>query len=162
VKLEYFQLISRIEALDIEAGTLEALAQVPLTSTIFEGHFPGYPILPGTLMIEAMAQACGHLVLATTRYEVMAFLLEVRGAKMRSFVQPGAALRIAARLEHLGSGYAVAHGAITEDGKRVTEAVIRLKTMPFPSDALRDVMLDLVETLGLPRPDLTKGAARDA
>lgn len=153
MRLEYFQLLTRIEAIDIEAGTLEALGQIPQSSTIFEGHFPGYPIMPGALMIECMAQACGHLVLAATRYELMAFLIGVREAKMRSFVEPGTALKIGARLEHLGSGFAVAHGAITHEGKRIAEAEIRLRTMAFPSDSLRAVMLDLVESLGLPRPE---------
>ncbi len=152
MRIEYFQLISRIEALDLSAGTLEALAEVPLTSTIFEGHFPGYPIMPGVLLIESMAQACGHLVLAATRYEIMPFLIEVRGAKMRSFVPPGAKLKVSAKLEHLGSGFAVCHGEIALEGKKVAEAEIRFRTMAFPSDAMRGVMLDLVESLGLPRP----------
>jgi len=159
MRIEYFQLITRIDALDLEAGTLEALGQVPLTSTIFEGHFPGYPIMPGVLLIESMAQACGHLILATLKYEVMPFLIEVRNAKMRSFVQPGAALQVSARIEHVGSGYVVAHARIAHEGKKVTEAEIRFRTMPFPSDAMRDVMLDLVESLGLPRPQLKGGSA---
>ena len=158
MRIEYFQLITRIEALDLEAGTLEALGQVPLTSTIFEGHFPGYPIMPGVLLIESMAQACGHLILATTQYEIMPFLMEVRGAKMRSFVEPGASLKISARLEHLGSGFAVAHGQIVFEGKKIAEAEIRFRTMAFPSDAMRGVMLDLVERLGLPRPMSKEGS----
>src|ERR1700741_4225264 len=102
--LKYFHLIDRITDLDVGKRTIAVQAQVPLTSTIFEGHFPGYPIMPGVLLIESMAQACGHLILATLKYEVMPFLIEVRGAKMRSFVQPGAALKISARIEHIGSG----------------------------------------------------------
>jgi 3-hydroxyacyl-[acyl-carrier-protein] dehydratase len=152
MRIEYFQLITRIDKLDIAAGTLEALGQVPLTSTIFEGHFPGYPIMPGVLLIESMAQACGHLILATLNYEAMPFLVAVKDAKMRSFVTPGSALTVSARLEHMGSGYAVAHGQISHEGKRMTEAEIRFMIMPFPSDAMKHVMLDLVESLGLPRP----------
>ena len=154
MRIEYFQLITRIDKLDLEAGTLEALGQVPLASTIFEGHFPGYPIMPGVLLIESMAQACGHLILATLNYESMPFLIGVKDAKMRSFVQPGAALTVAARLEHMGSGYAVAQGQISHEGKRVTEAEIRFRLMPFPADAMKQVMLDLVESLGLPRPEM--------
>ena len=157
MRIEYFQLISRIDALDVKAGTIEALGQVPLTSTIFEGHFPGYPIMPGVLLIESMAQACGHLILATLEYKAMPFLIEVRNAKMRSFVQPGAALNVSARIEHVGSGYVVAHAEISHEGKKVTQAEIRFRTMPFPSDAMRHVMLDLVESLGLPRPAVSSG-----
>jgi 3-hydroxyacyl-[acyl-carrier-protein] dehydratase len=99
-----------------------------------------------------MAQACGHLILATLNYEAMPFLVAVKDAKMRSFVTPGSALTVSARLEHMGSGYAVAHGQISHEGKRMTEAEIRFMIMPFPSDAMKHVMLDLVESLGLPRP----------
>lgn len=164
MRIEYFQLISKIHAVDITGGTLEALAQVPLASTIFEGHFPGYPIMPGVLLIESMAQACGHLVLATTHYALMPFLMEVRGAKMRSFVEPGVALTVSARLEHLGSGFAVTHGQIARDGKKIADAEIRFRTMPFPSDAMRELMLDLVESLGQPRPQPKplEGSPRDA
>jgi 3-hydroxyacyl-[acyl-carrier-protein] dehydratase len=109
-----------------------------------------------------MAQACGHLILATVRYKVMPFLMEVRHAKMRNFVTPGAELVITAKLDHLGSGFAVAHASVTHEGKRVTEAEIRFRTMPFPSDAMKDVMLDLVEGLGLPRPVLAEAQAGGA
>lgn len=150
MRIEYFQLLTRIDALDIPGATLTATGLVPTASTIFEGHFPGYPIMPGVLLIESMAQACGHLILATVGYEVMPFLMEVRHAKMRNFVTPGAEITVTAKLDHLGSGYAVAHAQVVHKGKKVTEAEIRFKTMPFPADAMKTVMLDLVEKLGMP------------
>jgi 3-hydroxyacyl-[acyl-carrier-protein] dehydratase len=161
MRIEYFQLLTRIDALDIEAGTLTATGEVPQSSTIFEGHFPGYPIMPGVLLIESMAQACGHLVLATVHYRVMPFLMEVRQAKMRNFVTPGAKITVTAKLDHLGSGFAVAHAQVAHEGKKVTEAEIRFKTMPFPADAMKTVMLDLVEKLGLPRPVLEDAAQNE-
>ena len=57
--LEYFHLIDRITDLNIGAKTIAVEAQVPQKSTIFEGHFPGYPLMPGVLLIEAMAQTSG-------------------------------------------------------------------------------------------------------
>ena len=65
---------------------------------MFEGHFPGYPILPGVLMIETMAQTGGWLVLATPGCAKMPFLMQVEKAKMRSFVAPGQALEAEATL----------------------------------------------------------------
>ena len=56
---------------------------------MFEGHFPGYPILPGVLMIETMAQTGGWLVLATLGCAKMPFLIQVEKAKMRSLRRPG-------------------------------------------------------------------------
>jgi len=152
MRIEYFQLISKIEAVDTDAGTLRATGDVPETSTIFEGHFPGYPIMPGVLLIESMAQASGHLILKTNNYEVMPFLLTVERAKMRAFVSPGDHIVLDTKLVHVGSGYAVTEATVSKDGKKVAEAELKFRTMPFPSDAMKSVMLDLVERLGLPRP----------
>lgn len=152
--IEYFQLLSRIESLDTAANQLRAIGDIPETSTIFEGHFPGTPLMPGVLLIESMAQAAGHLVLATNAYTEMPFLVEVRRAKLRQFVEPGSRVMVEAKIEHMGSGYAVAHAQVSHEDKRVAEAEIRFRLLPFPSDTMKTVMLDLVERLGLPRPAL--------
>ena len=68
MKLEYFQLIDRIVEIDLAARTIRTEARVPLASTIFEGHFPGHPLMPGVLLIEAMAQTAGWLVIAATQF----------------------------------------------------------------------------------------------
>ena len=59
MRLEYFQLIDRIAELDLAERTIRAEARVPTASTIFEGHFPGHPLMPGVLLIETMAQTVG-------------------------------------------------------------------------------------------------------
>ena len=89
MQLEYFQLIDRIVDLNVGEKTITVEAQVPENSTIFEGHFPGYPIMPGVLLIEAMAQTSGWLLLALMKFERMPFLAAVKEAKMRGFVTPG-------------------------------------------------------------------------
>ena len=86
--LEYFQLIDRILDLNIGEKTITVEAQVPQHSTIFEGHFPGYPIMPGVLLIESMAQTSGWFLLALMKFERMPFLAAVKEAKMRGFVVP--------------------------------------------------------------------------
>jgi len=57
MRLEYFQMLDEVEALDTEKATLVAIARIPLESPVFEGHFPGHPIMPGVLLLETMAQA---------------------------------------------------------------------------------------------------------
>ena len=89
MRLEYFQLIDRIVDLRLADRKISTEATVPTTSTIFEGHFPGFPLMPGVLLIEAMAQTSGWLVVAVNRFERMAFLAAVKDAKFRMFVTPG-------------------------------------------------------------------------
>ena len=86
--LEYFKLIDRIVDLNVGERTITVEAQVPVHNTIFEGHFPGHPIMPGVLLIEAMAQTSGWLLIALNKFERMPFLAAVKEAKMRSFVNP--------------------------------------------------------------------------
>src|SRR6267154_5725205 len=98
MQLEYFQLIVRIVDLHVSERTITVEAQVPLQNTIFEGHFPGYPIMPGVLLIEAMAQSSGWLLIALTKFQRMPFLAAVKEAKMRSFVSPGDQLMVEASI----------------------------------------------------------------
>src|SRR6476646_8935317 len=112
MQLEYFQLIDRIVALDPGSRSITVEAQVPQQSTIFEGHFPGYPLMPGVLLIEAMAQTSGWLLISLLKFERMPFLAAVKEAKMRSFVSPGELLTIDANVLHEGSGYAMTEAKV--------------------------------------------------
>src|ERR1700692_128225 len=115
--LEYFQLIDRIVDLNVGERTITVEAQVPEHSTIFEGHFPGYPIMPGVLLIESMAQTSGWLLVALMKFERMPFLAAVKEAKMRGFVSPGEKLTIEASLIHEGSGYAITEAKVRVAGE---------------------------------------------
>jgi 3-hydroxyacyl-[acyl-carrier-protein] dehydratase len=150
MRIDYFQLIDRIVELDIAARTIGAEARVPQTSTIFEGHFPGFPILPGVLMIESMAQTAGWLVIAATRFERMPFLVAVKEAKLRRFVEPGQLLSLSAALVHEGSGYAVADARGTVDGKPVCNAQITYRLANFPGPEFRHHMEDMARRLEFP------------
>jgi 3-hydroxyacyl-[acyl-carrier-protein] dehydratase len=157
MRIEYFQLIDRIVDLDLGGRTIRVDAQVPQESTIFEGHFPGHPLMPGVLLIEAMAQASGWLVLAATKFERMAFLAAVKEAKLRSFVVPGQLLSIEAKVLHDGSGYAMTQASITVNGKRTCESELTLRVMPFPDPRLRANMEEMAVRIGFPMKALTDG-----
>src|SRR5947208_6953882 len=107
MRIEYFQLIDRIVDLDLAQQTIRTEARVPSASTIFEGHFPGFPLMPGVLLIESMAQTAGWLVVAQRRFEAMPFLASLKEVKLRTFVKPGTRLLFSAKLIHEGSGFAV-------------------------------------------------------
>ena len=149
MRLEYFLLIDRVVKIDIAGRTISSEATVPTQSTIFEGHFPGYPLMPGVLLIETMAQTAGWLVVALNRFERMPFLVSVKEAKLRTFVEPGQQLIIDAQVTHEGSGYAVAEAKIKADGKQVCDSAITFRVLDFPNADMRTVMRDRAAQLGL-------------
>jgi 3-hydroxyacyl-[acyl-carrier-protein] dehydratase len=157
MRIEYFQLIDRIVDLDIGAQTIRTEARVPQTSTIFEGHFPGYPLMPGVLLIEAMAQTAGWLVIAITRFTRMPFFAAVKEAKLRSFVTPGQALSLSAKLLHEGSGFAMTRAEIHCDGKRLCNADITFRVVEFPNPEFRASMEKMADLLEFPRKALAHG-----
>jgi len=150
MRLEYFQMVDRIVDLDPAARTVRAECLVPESSPVFEGHFPGHPLLPGVLMIETIAQTGGWLVLAVLRFQRMPFLAQVKEAKLRRFVVPGQRLQTEARLLHDGSGYAMLAGSIACDGRKVADAEITYRVVPFPNEILRAQMLETARRVAVP------------
>jgi 3-hydroxyacyl-[acyl-carrier-protein] dehydratase len=149
MRLDHFQMIDRVERIDRSGQTIVCRCEVPRESTIFAGHFPGHPLLPGTLMIETIAQCCGLLVLALQDFARMPVLIGVDKARMRAMVAPGATLAAEGRLVQEGSGYAAAAGSLVSEGRKVAEAAIRLGTIPFPSDQLREDARAFARRIGL-------------
>ena len=150
MRLEYFQLIDRIVALSLADQTIRAEARVPTASTIFEGHFPGHPLMPGVLLIEAMAQTSGWLLIAITKFTRMPFFAAVKEAKLRSFVTPGQELALSSRLVHEGSGFAITMADIRCNGKVVCNAEITFRLVEFPSPEFRASMEKMAKTLEFP------------
>jgi 3-hydroxyacyl-[acyl-carrier-protein] dehydratase len=150
MRIEYFQLIDRIVDLDLAEQTIRAEARVPTASTIFEGHFPGYPLMPGVLLIESMAQTAGWLVIAVTKFTRMPFFAALKEAKLRSFVTPGQMLSLSANLVHEGSGYAIARAQIECDGKRTCNAEITFRLAEFPNPEFRASMEKMANILDFP------------
>ena len=133
MRLEYFDMIDRVVELDRPGKRILARSTVPAASPVFDGHFPGHPLVPGVLLTETMAQASGYLVLALTDFTHMPFLMGVDKARFRTFVGPGAELEVEAFLEHEGSGYAVTRAKIAVESRAICDADLRFRIMPFPA-----------------------------
>ena len=151
MQLEYFQLVDRILDLNLEARTIRVEARVPKTNSIFEGHFPGHPIMPGVLLIESMAQSSGWLLIALFKFERMPFLAAVKEAKMRGFVSPGEVLTIDASVIHEGSGYAITEAKISVGGKVRSNATLTFSHITFPNPDLRGYMDAVAKRIGFPQ-----------
>lgn len=148
MQLEYFHMIDRIVDLDVDGKTIVVEARVPTESTVFEGHFPGYPLMPGVLLIESMAQASGWLQLGVFKFERMPILAAVREAKVRGSVFPGELMSIEASLAHEGSGYAMTDATIRVGGKLRANSALTFTLIPFPNADMRGHMAKVAERVG--------------
>ena len=150
MRLEYFLLIDRIAELKLDERTIRVDATVPDKSTIFEGHFPGHPLMPGVLLIETMNQASGWLIIGLTKFTRMPFFAAVKEAKLRSFVTPGQKLSVTASIKHEGSGFTMTSAEIRHDGKLVCSADLTFRLVEFPSPDFRASMEKVAKEIEFP------------
>ena len=131
-----FLLIDRITEIDPKQRVV-ALKNVTSNEPHFQGHFPDYPIMPGVLIIEAMAQAGGALLLTEIpdRAEKLMVFTGIDNAKFRRPVVPGDQLRIEVTVLNWRSRAVRMQGAVTVDGKLACEATITCQLVPRPGSA---------------------------
>jgi 3-hydroxyacyl-[acyl-carrier-protein] dehydratase len=115
----------------VEMGedSIVGLKNVTINEPHFTGHFPGFPVMPGVLIIEAMAQVGGLLigkVAPHTRGKIM-FLASVEEAKFRRPVVPGDQLRIEMKILRLKHSVAKMRGLAIVDGQVAAEAILMCK-----------------------------------
>ena len=123
-----FLLVDRVVELD--AGQrIRALKNVTFNEPFFQGHFPGRPVMPGVLVIEAMAQAGGLLTQLSTEKGAhkdgqLFYLVKVDNARFSRMVVPGDQLDIEVRVKRLIRNMALYECAARVDGKVVASAEI--------------------------------------
>lgn len=149
MNIEYFKMIDEVVSVRHDLSTITCMAMVPTDAKVFEGHFPGNPLLPGALSIEVMAQAAGFLAMLNADLKKMGYLLALENARFRVPVRPGTTLTAFAQRTHLGSGYAAFRCALHASATQVASAELRIKLSEFENDVLRDAVLGRLAQLRL-------------
>ena len=131
-----FLLVDRI--LELEPDRIVGIKNVTINEPFFVGHFPDFPVMPGVLIVEAMAQVAGVLVLSQIpdRKNKLVLLASVEQAKFRRPVRPGDQLRIEMKLTRRKASIAKMYGQASVDGLVVAEAEMMCKLADRTPQAL--------------------------
>ena len=126
-----FLLIDRVVEME-RKQRIVAIKNVTFNEPQFQGHFPDYPIMPGVLMVEAIAQAGGALLLSEIpdRDSKLMLFTSIENARFRRPVTPGDQLRIEVTVLNWRSRAVRMRGDITVDGKLVCDAIVMCQVVP--------------------------------
>ncbi|HEX2803437.1 MAG TPA: 3-hydroxyacyl-ACP dehydratase FabZ [Sphingomicrobium sp.] len=117
-------LVDRVESLDPDRGIV-AIKAVTINEQFFQGHFPGRPIMPGVLIVEALAQAAGVLAvesLGLAGTGKLVYFMAIEGAKFRAPVEPGVLLRLEVEFVQKRTSVCKFAGRALIEGKVAAEA----------------------------------------
>jgi 3-hydroxyacyl-[acyl-carrier-protein] dehydratase len=117
-------LVDRVEKI-IPDESITAIKAVSMNEGFFQGHFPGRPIMPGVLIVEALAQAAGVLAvesLGLANSGKLVYFMAIEGAKFRNPVEPGCLLQLDVEFVQKRSSVCKFAGKASVDGKTVAEA----------------------------------------
>ncbi len=120
-----FLLIDRVTEFDNETGLIKGYKNITANEDLFNGHFPGNPVFPGVLMIEALAQLGAFFYLKDLPPENrMAYFAGIDKARFKRVVIPGDRLDLQCQLIREKSGIAVMEGIASVDGKVAVKATL--------------------------------------
>jgi 3-hydroxyacyl-[acyl-carrier-protein] dehydratase len=124
-----FLLVDKIIELDLEGNRIVGLKNVTMNEPFFQGHFPGAPIMPGVLIIEALAQTGGVFIAQKGYGHKIAVLLHMSDVKFRKPVVPGDTLILEVNALHLSGRAGKVKGKAFVEGQLAVEAEIAYALM---------------------------------
>lgn len=138
-----FLLIKRIVAME-PGKSIEAEMSLPASEELFADHFPGFPVVPGVLLTEMMAQAAGKCLNAQRLPRGNAMLVEIRSARFRNWVRPDETISLFAAIESNQEQFATARCHAAVGGRRACSAELLFAFKPVAefSPGYRDVVLE--------------------
>ncbi len=119
-----FLLVDKILEIDVEKGYILGQKNLTFNENFFQGHFPDAPIMPGVLILEALAQAGGVLLHMRSQTPKIAVLLSVTNAKFRNPVRPGDILLLKCEGLHFASKGGRINATALVNGKVAVQAEI--------------------------------------
>jgi 3-hydroxyacyl-[acyl-carrier-protein] dehydratase len=118
-----FLLVDRVVSIE-EGKLLKAYKNVTVNEPFFEGHFPGHPVMPGVLILEALAQASAILCYRSTGFDPakkVTYLMAIDGAKFRKPTVPGDRLDLEVEVLRMKGSVVKTRGVAKVDGEVVAE-----------------------------------------
>ena len=120
-----FLLIDRIVEYDLDAKRIVAIKGVTATEWFFAGHFPGLPVMPGVLQVEALAQTMAVYVAKQPGFgDRIGLFAGIDEARFKRIVSPGDSLRLEVTMDKLGSRFGRGRGVASVDGEVACEATM--------------------------------------
>jgi 3-hydroxyacyl-[acyl-carrier-protein] dehydratase len=141
-----FLLVDRIIELDPGRRAIGEKS-LPASEELFQDHFPGFPVVPGVLLIEMMGQTAAKALNAQRLPRGNALLGEVRSARFRQWVKPGEVIRLSAEIERDQGDFAIARCQAAVAGKKVGSAELMFFFMPveqFAPDYTDEILDDFL------------------
>lgn len=120
-----FLMVDRIIEYDPEAKRIVGQKAVTATEWFFQGHFPGMPVMPGVLQVEALAQTMGVYVAKQPGFgDRIGLFAGIDACRFRRVVSPGDTLRLEVTMEKLGGKFGRGHGVATVEGEVACDVLI--------------------------------------